>query len=438
VCIASDLSGLDTERETDNDRFKMGRDGDQYLVPFQCDLCLFRTLKGRDPVGGNDRDDTLMCCLRRANLDAMWGREPSTVAANLNNVVKLNKIWKSIGVRPTFETRGPFPLKDIYGVSIAVGMLMMSLESGSYANYKQFATIRKLRSAYSNMYHASVKGCREKASLNDKGKRTMLTEVPTNTLWFERFALGCLKRMGQEIHQDLALSMDVMLKMQELFYEEMRTALDDNRKLMLTSVWCYCVIAFGGSFRGNEVFLTDMEGLIHSLDRGRDDGDDCIFIPLLGRFKGETGEKYHLTPLANVTASGLKIRKALELFVEEKLKWNETRGPAFKIRSFGRKSLPRAYEEIILDHIALVQLENPNLIPAEVDVNTEYGISRSFRRGSATQARLKGVSSDDIDLINRWRNVEKAGGRKPAMRMRDHYVEIRQLVPALTRYSKAL
>jgi len=32
-----------------------------------------------------------------------------------------------------------------------------------------------------------------------------------------------------------------------------------------------------------------------------------VMIPLLGRFKNEDGERYHLAPLAYETASGIKI-----------------------------------------------------------------------------------------------------------------------------------
>jgi hypothetical protein len=37
------------------------------------------------------------------------------------------------------------------------------------------------------------------------------------------------------------------------------------------------------------------------------------------------------------------------------------------------------------------------------------------------------VSNADIDLINRWRKVEKAGGMQPSMAVRDHYMEVVQL-----------
>jgi hypothetical protein len=85
-----------------------------------------------------------------------------------------------------------------------------------------------------------------------------------------------------------------------------------------------------------------------------------------------------------------------------------------------------------------VQENFPELIGPEVDVVEAYGIFRSLRRGSLSQARNMNVSGPDVDLINRWRQVDNARGSKPAMVMRDHYSEIEQMLPSLLRYSKAL
>jgi hypothetical protein len=37
---------------------------------------------GRDPIDGLAQDVRLGKCIRRANLDALWSREPSTVSNN--------------------------------------------------------------------------------------------------------------------------------------------------------------------------------------------------------------------------------------------------------------------------------------------------------------------------------------------------------------------
>ena len=90
------------------------------------------------------------------------------------------------------------------------------------------------------------------------------------------------------------------------------------------------------------------------------------------------------------------------------------------------------------DQLLKVQYNHPNVIPASVDVQEEYDISRSFRRGATTQARHQRVSVHDIEAANRWRNVENAQGRTINQPMRDHYLEVSKMMPTLLLFSAAL
>ncbi len=92
----------------------------------------------------------------------------------------------------------------------------------------------------------------------------------------------------------------------------------------------------------------------------------------------------------------------------------------------------------MLERIQQVQARRPDLMSSDVSVFEQVGISRSFRRGATTEARNQGVSEGDIDAMNRWRNVENAKGRKPRLRMQDHYSDIAMMIPALLRFSAAL
>ena len=55
---------------------------------------------------------------------------------------------------PAFRSH---PVEDNHGMSLAMMMLEKSLEKGRNASYTQFATVRQLRSAISNIYTASAK-----------------------------------------------------------------------------------------------------------------------------------------------------------------------------------------------------------------------------------------------------------------------------------------
>ena len=183
----------------------------------------------------------------------MWAREPSTVTANKRDIDKLIKLADRIGVEPTLEPIGPFPCYDYQGIFVAVAMLQRSLEPGRYALYSQFQTIRKLRSAYANQYMASLRGSLSAATLGRTMGKAILTQCPTNSIWFERFSLGCLKRMGQEVRQDLGISIEVLLALLDIIKREIGLAQGWERELLVMS-GVFASVCFCGSFRGHEVF----------------------------------------------------------------------------------------------------------------------------------------------------------------------------------------
>ena len=59
----------------EEDRFNVGHDGAHLFLPFKCDICWFRNLKGRDPEKDKDRDKLLLITIRRVNLLGMWGSD---------------------------------------------------------------------------------------------------------------------------------------------------------------------------------------------------------------------------------------------------------------------------------------------------------------------------------------------------------------------------
>ena len=70
-------------RKSDTGRFMSARDGDNLLVPFECDFCVFGKLFDHVPSTGNPKDVWAMSCIRRVILDAFWSRSKSTVNNNV-------------------------------------------------------------------------------------------------------------------------------------------------------------------------------------------------------------------------------------------------------------------------------------------------------------------------------------------------------------------
>ncbi len=162
-----------------------------------------------------------------------------------------------------------------------------------------------------------------------------------------------------------------------------------------------------------------------------------MIIPLLGHFKSEDGERYHLTPLAYRTDSWINIGTCVERLVQVKLQHQQTHGPTFSDRR-GKILTSHLLKMEILDRLQEVQSSNPDLIPQEINVHEEFGISRSFRWGAMIQAQNKQLCESDIDAMNWWRFLEKANWHRPRQKVQDHYSDIRQMVPTLLSFSKAL
>ncbi len=95
-------------------------------------------------------------------------------------------------------------------------------------------------------------------------------------------------------------------------------------------------------------------------------------------------------------------------------------------------------ESTFFDRLEQIQATRPDLIPPSDDVVEEYGIYKSFRRGSTSEATNKGLPPEVIDLNNCWRKFHKAGASRPTLMMRDHYSDMRLMLNQSLRYSAIL
>jgi hypothetical protein len=69
------------------------------------------------------------------------------------------------------------------------------------------------------------------------------------------------------------------------------------------------------------------------------------------------------------------------------------------------------------------------------EIEQNYHAFRSFRRSSDTRALNQGVKRDDIDIVNRWHQVERAAGNRPSFDMRHHYAQYELLIQPFLRYT---
>ena len=74
--------------------------------------------------------------------------------------------------------------------------------------------------------------------------------------------------------------------------------------------------------------------------------------------------------------------------------------------------------------LKIVQLQQPDLLPEDVDVGNIYWTYWSVCRGAFKKATEEGVEEPVLDLINMWRKFESNRGGQLVMSMGQHYLEI--------------
>jgi hypothetical protein len=338
---AEDDEGFDQTLSGDEKRFRVARNGDNLMCPFQCDMCHFQNIQKRDPIPGNRKDKLLLQCIRRASLDAFWGREPSTVRANLRGAKRLEEIGDTVGILAVSPPMGPYSTEDTFGMGLAVCILLRTLDPGKTEALIQFSTARYLRSVYSNVYHASACQQTGLTVMAQNTSKIWVTNCPSYGYWFERFMRGVHKRMGEEVRSDHALSVKVLHKILGHLDRDWLGARTIEVRKEIVEIAFFLVAGFCLGLRGEEVVKLDISGFLTYFEAGRDHPvHSHVMVPLLGRFKGETGERWHLLPIVWKTKSGIEAgvwatrlkeslleRRRLNGFVYANTKGNRSKHP---------------------------------------------------------------------------------------------------------------
>jgi len=164
-----------------------------------------------------------------------------------------------------------------------------------------------------------------------------------------------------------------------------------------------------------------------------------VCAPLLGRFKNEYGEQTYMMHMVNKSKSGLQFRLWMErlAYVLRRESKDNTPGPAF-CHVDGSMITSREMNLAFLKYMEQIKFENEALFEGVVEIERNYGVSRSFRRGANTRAKEEGVSEELRKFINRWSSFETKRGNRPHMSMAEHYVEAKLIMKRTLVYSRSL
>jgi hypothetical protein len=307
----ANTTDLEVEASSTLGRYRCGRNGDHLMgVPFECDLCSFRNVCGRQPEFKNKRDQFTLTAIRRAQLDVMWARESHTVATNWARAkADYDMTMRHLSVLPEslLPQLGLKEVRDRVGMAEALTTLVASLRPGRNSTNIQWHTMRKTRTWLSNAHDAGREYTCETVVGMDRAKQ-YVTSGHTSGKWFGRFMRGAHLRMGMIRKQNEALTSSLAMAVCEAAEARWKLATEEGVKEELEDTICFMLAAFGAGLRGEEVPLMSMEGLLTFWTVSREAEDCHIMLTLKGRFKGEVDERWHLVPVSDFTRSGLPFR----------------------------------------------------------------------------------------------------------------------------------
>jgi hypothetical protein len=414
------------------------------LVSFQCDFCWFQNLKGRSFNNKSSSDRMNLALIRRANLDMFWSRETSTVLGMYRLFEQATKAAVHLGIEPEMlKGEKKWPLGDRVGFGEAVLILWQSLQKGkNVETHQQFDTIRKIRSLAANLKTARSDHAYDGVGFKEGGKVFSLKRCETDSVFFTSFMKGCEKRMGRTIRQDAAISVGLLLKLLEnLQAEFLNPNVAMGRKREVVMLEAALVIGFCGALRGNEIFLVEGSQLCAYQHKGRMHENPHVVIPMMGRFKGETGERNILWVLVPITKSGIQIEWwvdcLIKLLKEEGRNDTRTPGPAFCDES----GFVLAYSTLngwFHEEMVKLQRAHPETIPSDLDIVEVYNLYRSLRRGATSRATALNYSETVINLNNRWRMTQSNKGKGGLIKMSQLYVEVTLVLEGLLEFSASL
>jgi hypothetical protein len=104
----------------------------------------------------------------------------------------------------------------------------------------------------------------------------------------------------------------------------------------------------------------------------------------------------------------------------------------------GSKVRAHQLEQKFFDRLDMVKDRYPLLINDSIEVDEEYGISRSFQRGATSEVMNRLGNSEVVEANGRWCKSNQGGAKRPNLTIHEHYTDVRLTVDLLLRFSQAL
>ncbi|KAL7502329.1 hypothetical protein ACHAXN_000307, partial [Cyclotella atomus] len=172
----------------------------------------------------------------------------------------------------------------------------------------------------------------------------------------------------------------------------------------------FMLFEFGAALRSEEVPLVLLKGMLTFWQESTQAKCPHVMLTLKGRFKGETGHRWHCVPNAAESRSGLPVKLwAARLLHRRVSLQNKTTGPLFRSGN-GKLQTIATLDHYLIELIDEVWTSHPSVVSKET-LTSDYSLWRSGRhRGATTEAMNSKIDATTMELIARWRKREGARG----------------------------
>jgi hypothetical protein len=212
---------------------------------------------------------------------------------------------------------GPWKLVEEFGTAAATIMVKHSLDPGVTETTAQYENVRKTKSAFVNLYQASVENESSAVIGGKDGKKQLIMGVPIYHGWYDRAQVGMHHRMGDKVVQDYGLSKQAAVALQVGLEREWEAARDNaGNRLEIAQLACFTLLGYARALRGEEIIKIELSGVRKYFGDGATEPRH-VTLSLIGRFKQVEGGQQHFLPVDAVTGSGLRIREWVDCLLKE-------------------------------------------------------------------------------------------------------------------------
>jgi hypothetical protein len=206
--------------------------------------------------------------------------------------------------------------------------------------------------------------------------------------------------MGQDWRPNKAISVELLLMVLVMADQKIEEATSLHKTDRWIVFHAYVAVCYVLSLGGCEGFLMDLSVLHRKFATG---GTRYIVMALLGKIKGESGDRAHLIPCVPITLSGIEILAPLECFMTSKAAQGFTTRPAISDLR-GRILSHRSLNDSLLEILEELFETHGELFPVSISekemLRKRVQVYRTLRHTSDTRAIHKKVLKSDIDVVN--------------------------------------